>query len=29
MTDDNLKDVPPDGKLVGVARAIGIELGQE
>jgi 6-phosphofructokinase 1 len=25
----NLKRVPPDGELVGVARAIGIELGQE
>jgi 6-phosphofructokinase 1 len=24
----NLKRVPPDGELVGVARAIGIELGQ-
>ena len=25
----NLKRVPPDGELVGVARSIGIELGQE
>jgi 6-phosphofructokinase len=25
----NLKRVPPDGELAGVARAIGIELGQE
>jgi len=25
----NLKRVPPDGELVGVARAIGIELGEE
>ncbi len=25
----NLKRVPPDGELVAVARAIGIELGQE
>lgn len=25
----NYKRVPPDGELVGVARAIGIELGQE
>jgi 6-phosphofructokinase 1 len=25
----NLKRVPPDGELVGVAQAIGIELGQE
>jgi 6-phosphofructokinase 1 len=25
----NLKRVPPDGELVGVARAVGIELGQE
>lgn len=25
----NLKRVPPDGELVGAARAIGIELGQE
>jgi len=25
----NLRRVPPDGELVGVARAIGIELGQE
>jgi 6-phosphofructokinase 1 len=25
----SLKRVPPDGELVGVARAIGIELGQE
>ena len=25
----NLKRVPPDGEIVGVARAIGIELGQE
>jgi hypothetical protein len=23
------KRVPPDGELVGVARSIGIELGQE
>jgi 6-phosphofructokinase 1 len=25
----NLKRVPPDGELAGVARAVGIELGQE
>jgi len=25
----NLKRVPPDGELVTVARAVGIELGQE
>jgi 6-phosphofructokinase 1 len=25
----NLKRVPPDGELVAVARALGIELGQE
>jgi 6-phosphofructokinase 1 len=25
----NLRRVPPDGELVGVARAVGIELGQE
>jgi hypothetical protein len=29
MTDDNLKRVPSDGELVGVARASAIELRQK